>query len=81
VSEQLEGGLKEGDELTFFYPSTEWTMAQPFECGCGAEECVGQVSGARDMDSSVLERYWLNGHVNGLLEERATEGRGDGKLA
>ncbi|KAJ4309364.1 hypothetical protein N0V94_008966, partial [Neodidymelliopsis sp. IMI 364377] len=33
VNPDLEGGLKEGDELTFFYPSTEWSMAQPFECG------------------------------------------------
>ena len=28
--------ISEGDELTFFYPSTEWAMAEPFECGCGA---------------------------------------------
>lgn len=33
VSEDGEG-LKEGDELTFFYPSTEWSMAQPFDCLC-----------------------------------------------
>ena len=27
--------LQEGDEITFFYPSTEWEMAQPFVCNCG----------------------------------------------
>jgi hypothetical protein len=26
--------LKEGDEVTFFYPSTEWIMAEPFNCAC-----------------------------------------------
>jgi hypothetical protein len=79
VSEAFQGGLKEEDELTFFYPSTEWAMAQPLECGGGVEECVGQVSGARNMDRNVLERYRLNEHVTELLEERATEGRGEGE--
>ncbi|RMZ68838.1 galactose-proton symport [Pyrenophora seminiperda CCB06] len=68
VSEQGKG-LKEGDELTFFYPSTEWVMAQPFDCLCKTERCVGRVSGARDMDAGVLGRYWLNRHVEELLEE------------
>ncbi|CAE7211097.1 hypothetical protein P3342_012149 [Pyrenophora teres f. teres] len=69
VSDKGEG-LKEGDELTFFYPSTEWDMAQPFDCLCKKKECVGRVAGARDMDESVLGRYWLNAHVEELLEER-----------
>ncbi|KAI0343117.1 hypothetical protein BDW22DRAFT_1356694 [Trametopsis cervina] len=28
--------IAEGDEITFFYPSTEWEMSQPFACHCGA---------------------------------------------
>lgn len=63
-------GLREGDELTFFYPSTEWHMAQPFECLCKTEECVGWVRGARDMDPQVLGKYWMNGHIEGLLREK-----------
>ncbi len=27
--------IQPGDEFTFFYPSTEWEMAQPFVCNCG----------------------------------------------
>ena len=27
-----------GGELTFFYPSTEWEMEQPFQCWCGAKQ-------------------------------------------
>jgi hypothetical protein len=66
-----ERDLKEGDELTFFYPSTEWHMAQPFECGCGQEGCRGKISGAKDMDESVLAEYWLNAHIEEMLVEKA----------
>jgi hypothetical protein len=30
-----------GDELRCFYPSTEWAMAEGFDCKCGAPECLG----------------------------------------
>jgi hypothetical protein len=73
VNGELEGGLKIGDELTFFYPSTEWHMAQPFECLCGGEGCKGMIQGARDMDEGVLGEYWLNGHVAEMLGERKRE--------
>ncbi|EMD64250.1 hypothetical protein COCSADRAFT_36825 [Bipolaris sorokiniana ND90Pr] len=69
VSERGEG-LKEGDELTFFYPSTEWSMAQPFECLCKEEACKGVIKGARDMNEGALREYWLNAHVEEMLEER-----------
>ena len=65
-----ERDLKEGDELTFFYPSTEWDMVQPFECLCGSKECRGRITGAKDMDEGVLGEYWLNPHIEELLEER-----------
>jgi hypothetical protein len=61
-----DGPLKKGDELTFFYPSTEWDMTQPFHCTCGAEDCIGWVSGAKGMDEKVLGKYWLNYHNVGL---------------
>jgi hypothetical protein len=77
VNPDLKDGLNIGDELTFFYPSTEWTMAQPFECHCGYSECVGRISGAKDMPADVLGRYWLNAHIKELLEEK----RGDEALA
>ena len=54
--------LKKGDTLSFFYPSTEWTMAREFECWCGAAEgkCCKKISGAEDMNPKDLKRYWLN---------------------
>ncbi|KAF2399491.1 hypothetical protein EJ06DRAFT_531031 [Trichodelitschia bisporula] len=66
--------LRKGDSLTFFYPSTEWDMAQPFECSCGAEKCLGWIHGAKDIDEQVLGRYYLNEHIVRMLKSRAGEG-------
>lgn len=63
-------GLSVGDELTFFYPSTEWSMAQGFHCLCGTEQCRGYISGAKDMSKEQLEGIWINAHIRSLLEER-----------
>ncbi|KAK2737629.1 hypothetical protein FQN55_000985 [Onygenales sp. PD_40] len=59
-----------GEELRFFYPSTEWEMAQPFQCSCGAEKCLGVVDGAKKVDTEVLRRYWLSAHIESLVNER-----------
>ena len=66
--------LIKGDSLTFFYPSTEWKMVQPFDCWCGAGEgrCCGRIEGAATMDEELLRRYWLNVHIEELLAERKT---------
>lgn len=63
-------GIQIGEELTFFYPSTEWTMAQPFNCLCGKPSCRGLISGARDMTDAQLSGIWLNAHIRELLEEQ-----------
>ncbi|KAA8651028.1 hypothetical protein EYZ11_011317 [Aspergillus tanneri] len=67
-----------GDELTFFYPSTEWFMVQPFRCECGSENCLGVISGSRNIDAVVLRKYWLNVHVKELLVEEEREASGEG---
>ena len=41
-----------GDELRFDYHTTEWVMAEPFACGCGAPECVGMVQGFARLPAS-----------------------------
>ncbi|PWY70907.1 hypothetical protein BO70DRAFT_298882, partial [Aspergillus heteromorphus CBS 117.55] len=62
--------LKVGDPLTFFYPSTEWVMDQPFECTCGVgERCKGWITGAKGMGRDGLEGYWVNGHIEEMLRE------------
>lgn len=35
------------DELTFNYLTTEWDMAEPFECSCGAPDCRKTIRGYR----------------------------------
>ena len=77
VSRDVKGGeLREGQELTYFYPSTEWDMAQPFECHCGEDQCKGTISGAGQMSSEKLEGYWFNEWVEGALREKWTKEEG-----
>ena len=52
-----------GEDLTFFYPSTEWEMAEPFACLCGDMQCLGMISGAKDISLSTLGRYFINRHI------------------
>ncbi|MBI3362016.1 MAG: SET domain-containing protein [Chloroflexi bacterium] len=52
-----------GEELNYFYPSTEWDMARPFVCLCGAPGCLRLVFGARYLSLDTLSRYFVNEHV------------------
>ena len=63
--------LRAGEELTYFYPSTELTMAQPFDCACGAPNCVGHIAGASAMPREVLERYALSPFIRDWLADHA----------
>jgi len=58
-----------GEELTFFYPSTEWEMSSPFICLCGAPNCIHVVAGARFLPLSTLENHFLNRHIRELMIE------------
>lgn len=62
--------LRKGDVLTFFYPSTESFLAQPFKCFCGEATCKGTIQGAEQMGAAQLTGYWLNQHVENRLEEK-----------
>jgi hypothetical protein len=59
--------INPGDEFTFFYPSTEWDMAQPFECACGSSSCLKHISGAAHMNREVLKRYRLTTFIEQQL--------------
>lgn len=56
-----------GDELCFFYPSTEWTMQSPFECVCGSPRCLGRITGASRIAPATLSAYRLAPHIQRLL--------------
>lgn len=48
--------LAEGTIMTFAYFTTEWDMQQPFECLCGSKDCLGVITGARQISRDVLGR-------------------------
>jgi len=48
------------DEITFFYPSTEWSMSQAFYCQCGSPTCLGYIRGAQYVPPMVLGKYQLS---------------------
>lgn len=57
-----------GDEFTFFYPSTEWYMAEPFLCSCAAANCIGTIKGAKELSKDVLQRYRLTDFIQHKLQ-------------
>ncbi|KAI9782852.1 MAG: hypothetical protein M1816_001672 [Peltula sp. TS41687] len=69
--------LEVGDELTFFYPSTEWDSARPFKCLCGAGEgrCIGTQGGSKHLSKEVLDRYYLSQHIKALVGKRDADAK------
>jgi len=61
--------IEKGEELSFFYPSTEWEMAAPFICLCGSTNCIHVVAGARFLPLSTLEHHYLSKHVREMIIE------------
>jgi SET domain len=60
-----------GDQITFFYPSTEWEMAQPFSCRCGTAACLGDINGASRLSAAVMTNYRVTDYIRKKLAERA----------
>ncbi len=58
--------ISAGDEIVYFYPSTEVSMSRPFACFCDSEQCLGLIEGADSLPSEILDRYQLAGHVRTL---------------
>lgn len=56
------------EELTFFYPSTEWEMNRPFQCNCQSSQCIGFVSGAKNLSISHIIQFQLNFHIKSLIK-------------
>jgi len=70
-----ERDLKAGDDLTFFYPSTEWEFDAPFECLCAEKGCLGKVRGAKFIEGKDAQRWWFNEHIQELMKERDGHGK------
>lgn len=61
--------IRPNEELSYFYPSTEWVMSQPFVCLCGSPNCIRLAVGARYLPLDVLSRYFINAHIRALAAE------------
>lgn len=60
-----------GDNMTFFYPGSEWEMTQPFPCWCGAERCINSIRGAKYLSKEVMsQQYFTAKHIQELMDER-----------
>lgn len=62
--------VEQGEELCFFYPSTEWSMAEAFQCQCGSPGCLGLISGAVNLSDAILGRYRLSPYIHEKWLER-----------
>lgn len=62
--------IDKGDELRYFYPSTEWEMAQPFQCTCGSADCLDYVGGASYLSEDLLKRYRFSDFIAELLNKK-----------
>ena len=61
--------IQVGDAMTFFYPSTEWSMTQPFDCLCGAAQCLDKIQGAAYLPPDIVRVYKLNEHITNKIEK------------
>jgi hypothetical protein len=69
---QLESlnDIEAGEELCFFYPATEWKIAQTFQCHCGSSNCIGLIQGAADTSLDILIQYTLTDFIKNKLAQR-----------
>lgn len=62
--------IEAGEELTCFYPSTEWHLDEAFACACGSPRCIGLVQGAAFLAAEVLGRHDLSAFVRAQVHAR-----------
>lgn len=59
--------IEPNEEFTFFYPSTELSMAQPFMCYCGSNRCLQNIRGAKYIPGRILKKYRLTDFIQEQL--------------
>ncbi len=62
--------IEAGEEMVFFYPSTEWKMTQSFTCYCGSPACLGEIKGAAYLSKEALKQYRLTDFIQQQLAKR-----------
>ncbi|KAI9207054.1 uncharacterized protein BJ171DRAFT_579406 [Polychytrium aggregatum] len=67
--------IRAGDDVTFFYPSSEWSMSQAFPCWCGSSKCIKTISGAETLHGNPLfkvEDHVFNKHILELMAKQGS---------
>lgn len=62
--------IDQGEECTFNYLTTEYDMAAPFDCRCGAANCFGLIRGYKHL--SAEQREELSAHARNRFENITT---------
>jgi hypothetical protein len=62
--------IAEGEEILYFYPSTEWVMTCPFKCHCHAKSCLAEIRGASFLPWPLPPGVRLSPHTRALLAHR-----------
>ena len=55
--------IKSGEEIVFFYPSTEWKMTEPFHCLCKNKNCLILIEGAHNLSPDSFSKYKFSDYV------------------
>lgn len=61
--------IERGEEFTFFYPSTEWEMEESFDCQCQTAACLGEISGAKYLSKSNINKYRFSDFIESKLKK------------
>ncbi|MFO8015589.1 MAG: SET domain-containing methyltransferase [Candidatus Woesearchaeota archaeon] len=48
--------INKGEEITFNFLTTEWELAEPFDCRCGSPRCYGRIKGFRYLSREQKEK-------------------------
>lgn len=56
-----------GEEILFFYPSSEWCMDRPFDCFCKSPHCLKRIAGAKHLTPDEQRRYRFTGFIQKKL--------------
>lgn len=62
--------IEPNEEFSFFYPSTELDMAQPFLCYCGTKNCLQNIKGAKYIPGEILKTYRLTDFIQQQLQHK-----------
>ena len=62
--------IEPNEEFSFFYPSTELDMAQPFLCYCGSKDCLQNIKGAKYIAGDILKKYRLTDFIQQQLQHK-----------